>query len=325
MTRARLRRYFRHGFFPQLVAFEACVRHGSVTRAAEELSLAQPTVSCLVRKLSETVGAPVLESRARRMEPTAVGQELLAPVRGALRVPSTGFDERRAGAPLEESARDRAVTHAAGVRVTLDAAAAGGIIAAMTPHPEPAMPLVLPAKKVLTLEAAKLMAAAAEATAAKNGWRVVIAVVDDGGHALLVQRIDGTQSSSVPTAMGKARSAVAYKRPTRILEEMINQGRYSFLSAGGDPVALQGGLPIEIDGQLLGGNRGFGGQGERRRDRRPGRARRPARRPWAERDGLARRGSPGRIAGWIPTPSAFAPSMPPSGKAGSPSRPTSRP
>jgi glc operon protein GlcG len=115
------------------------------------------------------------------------------------------------------------------------------------------MPLALPAKKVLTLEAAKLMVAAAEAAAAKNGWRVVIAVVDDGGHALLVQRIDGTQSSSVPTAMGKARSAVAYKRPTRILEEMINKGRYSFLSAGGDPVALQGGLPVEIDGQLLGG------------------------------------------------------------------------
>jgi glc operon protein GlcG len=115
------------------------------------------------------------------------------------------------------------------------------------------MPLVLPAKKSLTLEAAKLMAAAAEAAAASNGWKVVIAVVDDGGHALLVHRLDGTQSSSVPTAMGKARSAVAYKRPTRILEEMINQGRFSFLSAGGDPVALQGGLPIEVDGQLVGG------------------------------------------------------------------------
>jgi uncharacterized protein GlcG (DUF336 family) len=115
------------------------------------------------------------------------------------------------------------------------------------------MPLALPTKKSLTLEAAKLMAAAAEATAAKNGWKVVIAVADDGGHALLVHRLDGTQSSSVPTAMGKARSAVAYKRPTRILEEMINQGRFSFLSAGGDPVALQGGLPIEIEGQLVGG------------------------------------------------------------------------
>jgi glc operon protein GlcG len=115
------------------------------------------------------------------------------------------------------------------------------------------MPLVLPAKKSLTLEAAKLMAAAAEATAARNGWKVVVAVVDDGGHALLVHRLDGTQSSSVPTALGKARSAVAYKRPTRILEEMINQGRFSFLSAGGDPVALQGGLPVEVDGQLVGG------------------------------------------------------------------------
>lgn len=115
------------------------------------------------------------------------------------------------------------------------------------------MPLVLPAKKSLTLEAARLMAVAAESAAASNGWRVVIAVVDDGGHAILVHRLDGTQSSSVPTAMGKARSAVAYKRPTRILEEMINKGRFSFLSAGGDPVALQGGLPIEVDGQLVGG------------------------------------------------------------------------
>lgn len=115
------------------------------------------------------------------------------------------------------------------------------------------MPLVLPAKKSLTLEAARLMAAAAESAATGNGWRVVIAVVDDGGHAILVHRLDGTQSSSVPTAMGKARSAVAYKRPTRILEEMINKGRFSFLSAGGDPVALQGGLPIEVDGQLVGG------------------------------------------------------------------------
>jgi DNA-binding transcriptional LysR family regulator len=78
MTRSPLRRFFRHGFFPQLVAFEACARHGSVTRAAEELSLAQPTVSCLIRKLSDTVGGPVLEPQGRRMAPTALGRELLA-------------------------------------------------------------------------------------------------------------------------------------------------------------------------------------------------------------------------------------------------------
>lgn len=114
------------------------------------------------------------------------------------------------------------------------------------------MSLQLPGKKVLTLEAARVMAAAAEAVAAKNGWRVVIAIVDDGGHALLVQRLDGTQASSVATAMGKASTAVGFKRPTRLLEEMVNNGRFSFLSAPGGPVLLQGGLPIEIGGQLLG-------------------------------------------------------------------------
>ena len=96
MTRSRLRRYFRHGFFPQLVAFEACVRHGSVTRAAEELALAQPTVSCLVRKLSEATGAPLLEARERRMEPTALGRELLALCDDLFEAVER-FDERRAG------------------------------------------------------------------------------------------------------------------------------------------------------------------------------------------------------------------------------------
>ncbi len=78
MSRNPLRRYFRHGFFPQLVAFEACVRHASVTRAAEELCLAQPTVSCLIRKLSDTLGGPVLATRNRRMEPTPLGLQALA-------------------------------------------------------------------------------------------------------------------------------------------------------------------------------------------------------------------------------------------------------
>jgi uncharacterized protein GlcG (DUF336 family) len=114
------------------------------------------------------------------------------------------------------------------------------------------MPLTLPRKTVLTLEAARLIVAAAEATAVQNGWKVVIAVVDDGGHAILLQRLDGTQSASVETALGKAKTAVGFKRPTRILEEMVNNGRFSFLSAGGRPVVLQGGLPIEIDGQLVG-------------------------------------------------------------------------
>ena len=78
MARMRLRRFFRHGFLPQLLAFEACVRLGSVTRAAEELCLAQPTVSCMLRKLADTLGGPVTTIRDRRVEPTRLGEELLA-------------------------------------------------------------------------------------------------------------------------------------------------------------------------------------------------------------------------------------------------------
>lgn len=77
MRNHHLRKYLRHGMFPQLVAFEACVRIGSVTRAAAELSLAQPTVSCLVKKLSDAMGGPVIAVRGRRVVPTALGLELL--------------------------------------------------------------------------------------------------------------------------------------------------------------------------------------------------------------------------------------------------------
>lgn len=114
------------------------------------------------------------------------------------------------------------------------------------------MPLTLPVKKVLTLDAARAIVAGAEAAAVAGGWKVVIAVVDDGGHALLLERLDGTQFSSVETALGKAQAAVGFKRPTRLLEEMVNGGRTAFLSAPGGPVLLQGGLPIELDGQIVG-------------------------------------------------------------------------
>jgi DNA-binding transcriptional LysR family regulator len=108
MTRTRLRRYFRHGFFPQMVAFEACVRLGSVTRAAEELSLAQPTVSCLIRKLNDTVGEPVLHTRGRRVEPTETGRELLVLCEEVF-ASFDRFDERRAeSAQRREEERERA-------------------------------------------------------------------------------------------------------------------------------------------------------------------------------------------------------------------------
>src|SRR4051794_30702966 len=86
MATTRLRRYFRHGMFPQLLAFEACVRLGSVTRAAEELCLAQPTVSCLVKKLADAFGGPLTQIRDRRVVATPLGLEVLSLARDLVAV-----------------------------------------------------------------------------------------------------------------------------------------------------------------------------------------------------------------------------------------------
>jgi glc operon protein GlcG len=114
------------------------------------------------------------------------------------------------------------------------------------------MALTLPTKKMLTLEAARIAMAAAEAEALRNGWKVVIAVVDDGGHTVLLQRLDHAQTSSIETAVSKARAAVAWKRPSRLLEEAINNGRTAFLSISQGMGLLQGGVPVEVDGVVIG-------------------------------------------------------------------------
>ncbi len=114
------------------------------------------------------------------------------------------------------------------------------------------MTLSLPTKKMLTLEAARHAMAACEAEALRNQWRVVIAVVDDGGHTILLQRLDHAQTSSIDTAVAKARASVAWKRPSRLLEEAINNGRTAFLSISQGMGLLQGGVPIEIEGVIVG-------------------------------------------------------------------------
>jgi len=106
-------------------------------------------------------------------------------------------------------------------------------------------------KKGLTLAAAKIISSAAEAEAEKNGWKVVIAVVDDGGHLIHLLRRDDTQAASVEIAQGKARTAVAFRRPTKQIEDMVNGGRVAFLNVPG-LVPLEGGVPIMIDGRMIG-------------------------------------------------------------------------
>src|ERR1044071_7610584 len=101
----------------------------------------------------------------------------------------------------------------------------------------------LPVKKVLTLDAAKKIAAAAEAEALKRGSTVVICVVDDGGHLLVLHRLDDTQVASVEVGIGKARTAAIFRRPSREFEEQIKNGRVASLVLPG-ATPLQGGLPL---------------------------------------------------------------------------------
>ncbi|HSI52773.1 MAG TPA: heme-binding protein [Ramlibacter sp.] len=104
------------------------------------------------------------------------------------------------------------------------------------------------------LEAAdvKAIAAAAEAEALKNQWAVSIAIVDDGGHLLWLQRLDGAAPISAHIAPGKANTAAMGRRESKVYEDMINGGRVSFLSAPDLKGLLEGGVPIIKDGQCLG-------------------------------------------------------------------------
>jgi uncharacterized protein GlcG (DUF336 family) len=104
---------------------------------------------------------------------------------------------------------------------------------------------------MLTLDDAKRIAAAAEAEARTNNWAVVIAVCDDGGHLILLHRIDGVAPISSVIGPAKARAAALGKRETKLYEDMINQGRAAFLSAPLDGM-LEGGVPIIVDGQVVG-------------------------------------------------------------------------
>ena len=106
-------------------------------------------------------------------------------------------------------------------------------------------------KKALTLEGAKRIAAAAEVKAKAEGARVVIAVVDEGGSLLLLERLDDTQVTSVNVGIDKARIAAIFRRPSKDYEDQMRDRRIAALALHG-AVPLQGGLPIVIDGKVIG-------------------------------------------------------------------------
>ena len=107
-------------------------------------------------------------------------------------------------------------------------------------------------RKALTLDGARQIAAAAEAEAVKNKWNVVIAIVDEGGHLIYLQRMDDAQAASAEIAPQKARTAALYKRPSKVFEERATTGGANVLSLPG-VLASEGGLPIIVDGRVIGG------------------------------------------------------------------------
>jgi glc operon protein GlcG len=106
-------------------------------------------------------------------------------------------------------------------------------------------------KAVLNREDVTRIVAACREEAVRNQWAVTIAVADDGGHPLALERLDGCPQISAYIALGKARSAALGRRETKLYEEMINAGRMSFLSVPLESM-LEGGVPIIIDGQVIG-------------------------------------------------------------------------
>jgi len=105
----------------------------------------------------------------------------------------------------------------------------------------------------ITLEQAKKVMAGAEAEAGKNSWPVVIAVVDSGGNLVMLSRLDNAQWGSIDVARGKAHSAVAFRRPTKVFQDAIGQGgaNLRLLNLSGVSL-LEGGIPIVVDGKIIG-------------------------------------------------------------------------
>ena len=106
-------------------------------------------------------------------------------------------------------------------------------------------------KTTLGLELAKKIAAKAEAAAADKKWTVVVALVDDGGNLVLLQRMDGTQLASIEVAMAKAKTALRFKRPTKVFEDAVAGGRNAILSLP-DALLVEGGVPLTVNGAIIG-------------------------------------------------------------------------
>lgn len=106
-------------------------------------------------------------------------------------------------------------------------------------------------KNVISLAAAERIADAAQTEAQQRGATVVIVVVDDGGYPIVLRRLDDTQVASVDVGIGKARTAAIFRRPSKVFEDQVRNGRVAALALPG-ATPLQGGVPIELNGKVIG-------------------------------------------------------------------------
>jgi len=128
----------------------------------------------------------------------------------------------------------------------------GAVVASAQQTPPPPPPPPYGAQ--MTFDQAKKAMAAAEAEAQKNSWAVVIAILDAGGNLMMLSRLDNAQWGSIDVAKQKAKAAVAFRRPTKAFQDLIAQGgaNLRLLNVSGASM-LEGGIPIVVDGKLIGG------------------------------------------------------------------------
>ena len=126
-----------------------------------------------------------------------------------------------------------------------------GCLTALTLIPRSAHPTELSVKKALNLELAKQIAAASEKEAASHQWHAFVVIVDDGGNVMYLERMDEAQLGSFDVAIGKARSALLFKRPTRMFEDAVHNGYMPVLKVP-NAMPVEGGIPLMVDGKIIG-------------------------------------------------------------------------
>jgi glc operon protein GlcG len=139
-----------------------------------------------------------------------------------------------------------------------------GIALGQQPAPSAAPSAAPPADygAPITNEQAKAVAAAAFAEAKKNNWRMAFAVVGPAGELIYFEKMDGTQLASVEISQGKARTAVMFRRPSKAFADQYAAGNTAFMTFPEKPVASEGGVPITVNGKIIGAIGASGGTGQ---------------------------------------------------------------